>query len=157
MPLSSPGMARRKASQLVDLAASTGATLSGLHVATRDRMPDDLDTVPPALRFLELVAQARDVPFNPVIKVADSVVDAIVDVALSSDVDLVVLGEPYPRAMDRGGGQRIVHEVARRVTPRVRVLVVPTLERADTATGPPEAPSSQAASDAADPAGTHPA
>lgn len=138
VPLSSPGMARRKAPQIVDLAASTGATLSGLHVATRDRMPDDLDAVPPALRFVELVAQARDVPFIPVVKVADSVVDAIVEEALSSDVDTIVLGEPYPRAMDRGGGQRIVHEVARRVGPKVRVLVVPTLERVDAAGVQPE-------------------
>jgi nucleotide-binding universal stress UspA family protein len=138
VPLSSPGMARRKASQIVDLAASTGATLSGLHVVTRDRMPDDLDEVPPALRFVELVAQARDVEFKPVVRVADSVVDAIVDAAEESDVDLVVLGEPYPRAMDRGGGQRIVHEVARRVGPRVRVLVVPTLDRVDAAVPAPE-------------------
>ena len=147
VPLSSPGMARRKAPQLVDLAASTGATLSGLHVATRDRMPADLDDVPPALRFLALVAQARDVTFNPVVKVADSVVDAIVEVALSSDVDLIVLGEPYPRAMDRGGGQRIVHEVTRRVGPRVRVLVVPTLDRADTVTDPQQAAAPSAETD----------
>lgn len=139
VPLSSPGMARRKAPQIVDLAASTGATLTGLHVATRDRVPDDLDAVPPALRFVELVAQARDVPFRPVVKVADSVVDAIVEEAVSSDVDLVVLGEPYPRALDRGGGQRIVHEVARRVGPRVRVLVVPTLERVDATGRQPDA------------------
>lgn len=131
VPLSSPGMARRKAPQIVDLAASTGAQLTGLHVTSPERGPTDLDEVPAALRFVELVAKARDVAFRPVVVVSDSVVDAIVDEALASKVDLIVLGEPYPRALDRGGGQRIVHEVARRVDPRVRVLVVPTLEKAD--------------------------
>ena len=131
VPLSSPGMARRKAPQIVDLAASTGARLTGLHVASRDRPPREDDDVPPSLRFVSLVAGSRDVEFDPVVVVADSVVDAIVETATSRGVDLIVLGEPYPRAMDRGGGRRIVHEVARRVGPAVRVLVVPTLEEAD--------------------------
>ncbi len=130
VPLSSPGMARRKAPQIVDLAASTGATLTGLHVIPPDRRLDP-EEVPPALRFVALVAQARDVPFRPVVLAADSVVDAIVDQAHAADVDLIVLGEPYPRALDEGGGQRIVHEVTRRVRPGIRVLVVPTLDRTD--------------------------
>ncbi len=136
VPLSSPGMARRKASQIVDLASSTGATLTGLHVVRGDRQPDP-DSVPPALRFLELVAQTRDVPFNPEVVVADSVVDAIVDTARALDVDLVVLGEPYYQALDRGGGRRIVHEVARRVAPDARVLVIPTMEGEAEETRPP--------------------
>ncbi len=69
VPLSSPGMARRKAPQIVDLAASTGAQLTGLHVSSRDRGPTDLDEVPAALRFVELVAKARDVEFRPVVVV----------------------------------------------------------------------------------------
>lgn len=140
VPLSSPGMARRKAPQIVDLAASTGAKLTGLHVSSRDRPPEDTDEVPPSLRFVSLVAGSRDVEFEPLVVIADSVVDAIVDTALARDVDLIVLGEPYPRALDRGGGRRIVHEVARRVAPRVRVIVVPTLDESDvedTTTGTP--------------------
>lgn len=129
VPLSSPGMARRKAPQIVDLAASAGATLTGLHVVSRVRPDDEADDLPPALRLVELVASSRDVVFQPVVMVSDSVVDAIVATAIDQDVDLIVLGEPYPRALDRGGGRRIVHEVARRVSPGIRVMVVPTLER----------------------------
>lgn len=129
VPLSSPGMARRKAPQVVDLAASAGATLTGLHVVSRVRPDDEADDLPPALRLVELVASSRDVTFQPVVVVSDSVVDAIVATAIEQDVDLIVLGEPYPRALDRGGGRRIVHEVARRLPPSIRVMVVPTLER----------------------------
>lgn len=128
VPLSSPGMARRKAPQIVDLAASTGATLTGLHILQPGQTVDE-DVGVPALRFVGLVAQSRDVAFTPVVRHADSVVDAIVDEARERGVDLIVLGEPYPRALDRGGGQRILHEVARRVLPDIRVLIVPTLDR----------------------------
>lgn len=126
VPLSSPGMARRKAAQIVDLAASTGALLTCLHV-----VPPNADIDPagsPALTFVELVARARDVPYRGSVRRAESVVDAIVGETVEHDVDLVVLGEPYHRTLDRGGGRRIVHEVADRVPPHVRVLVIPTLE-----------------------------
>lgn len=126
VPLSSPGMARRKAAQIVDLASSTGALLTCLHVVSPTAEIDPAGS--PALVFVELVARARDVPYRGSVRRAESVVDAIVEETIEHDVDLVVLGEPYHRTLDRGGGRRIVHEVADRVPAHVRVLVIPTLE-----------------------------
>lgn len=138
VPISSPGMARRKAAQIVDLAASTGALLTCLNVVRPDA-PTDSEN--PALTFVELVARARDVPYRGTVRRAESVVDAIVGETEEHDVDLVVLGEPYHRTLDQGGGRRIVHEVASRIPPHVRVLVIPTLEglpaRGDRRDSPP--------------------
>ena len=122
-----PAMARRKAPQIVDLAASTGAMLTGLHI------------VPPAGASTRTAACPRcassgSSPSPATWRSRRSCVRRIPSSMRSSrrpsgDVDLIVLGEPYPRALDRGGGQRIVHEVARRIRPDIRVLVVPTLDR----------------------------
>jgi len=65
--------------------------------------------------------------FQAIVRAGDSVVDAIVEVALDAAVDLIVIGEPVSRGLDRGGGRRIVHEVAERLPPTVRVVVIPTV------------------------------
>ncbi len=126
MPISSLEMAHAKAPQVVDLAASTGAVLTSLHVVSPGQ---DLDPTrgSPAISYVRQVALSRNVQFEPVVRTADSVVDAIVEESLRGAVDVVVLGEPAPRRLDRGGGRRIVHEVLERLEPGIRVLVVPTV------------------------------
>lgn len=125
VPVSSAEMARRKAPQVVDLAASTGAVLTALHVITPgSSASEDPES---SLSYVKQIAASRNVQFEPVVREADSVVDAIVEEATRAAVDLIVLGEPAPRLLDRGGGKRIIHEVAARVPPGVRVMVVPTV------------------------------
>lgn len=127
VPLSSPEMARRKAPQIVDLAASTNAVITGLHVVPPGQRSDPL-VGDPALSVVGQLARSRRVQFEPVVRQSASVVDCIVEEARAAAVDLVVLGEPVPRMMDQGGGgRRFVHEVAGRMPPGVRVLVVPTV------------------------------
>ena len=127
VPLSSPEMARRKAPQIVDLAASTNAVITGLHVVPPGQRSDPL-VGDPALSVVAQLARSRRVQFEPVVRQSASVVDCIVEEARAAAVDLVVLGEPVPRMMDQGGGgRRFVHEVAGRMPPGVRVLVVPTV------------------------------
>ncbi len=125
LPISSLRMARRKAPQVVDLAASTGATLTGLHV-----IPPGSELDPhvgdPALSYVRQVAQTRNVRFEPIVREAESVVDAIVEESRAGAVDLVLLGEPLPGRFDRGLGRRIVHTVADRLDEGVRLLIVPT-------------------------------
>lgn len=127
VPLSSPEMARRKAPQIVDLAASTNAVITGLHVVPPGQRSDPL-VGDPALSIVSQLARSRRVQFEPVVRQSASVVDCIVEEARAAAVDLVVLGEPVPRMMDQGGGgRRFVHEVAGRMPSGVRVLVVPTV------------------------------
>ncbi|MBY5163416.1 cation:proton antiporter [Salsipaludibacter albus] len=125
VPLSNPGMARRKAPQIVDLAASTGAALTGLHVVGPDQPVDG--PIPPALRFVSLVAAARDVPFDHVTATGASVADTIVSTARRVGADLIVLGEPFPR---RGSASSIVEDVTGQAAPDIRVLVIPTSDGA---------------------------
>lgn len=124
-PVSSPEMARRKGAQLLDLAASTGATVTGLHVIPPGGQVDP-NVGDPALSYLGQISQTRGVAFDPVVVEASSIVDAIVEEARRAAVDLVVLGEPVPRLLDRGGNRRIVHDIAGRLPDGVRVLIVPT-------------------------------
>jgi Kef-type K+ transport system membrane component KefB len=131
VPLSSPEMARRKAPQIVDLAASTNAVITGLHVVPPGQQIDPF-VGDPALSVVAQLARARNVQFEPVVKHSANVIDAIVEEARAAAVDLVVLGEPVPTMMDQGGaGRRFVHEVARRMPRGVRVLVVPTVMEED--------------------------
>ncbi|MFT5564872.1 MAG: nucleotide-binding universal stress UspA family protein [Myxococcota bacterium] len=131
VPLSSPEMARRKAPQIVDLAASTNAVITGLHVVPPGQQIDPF-VGDPALSVVAQLARARNVQFEPVVKHSANVIDAIVEAARAAAVDLVVLGEPVPTMMDQGGaGRRFVHEVARRMPRGVRVLVVPTVMEED--------------------------
>lgn len=125
VPISSPEMARRKGSQIIDLAASTGAVVSGLHVIPPGSRIDP-NVGDPALSYIRQIAASRKVQFEPLVRESDSVVDAIVEEARRAAVDLVVLGEPVPRRLDLGGGRRIVHDIAVRLPAGVRVLVVPT-------------------------------
>ncbi len=125
VPLSNPGMARRKAPQIVDLAASTGAALTGLHVVGEGQSVEG--SMPPALRFVNLVASARNVPFHSVTAAGDAVADVIVQSARDIGADLIILGEPFPR---RGSSSSIVEDVTRAVAPEVRVLVIPTSDAA---------------------------
>lgn len=127
VPLSSPEMARRKAPQIIDLAASTNAVVTGLHVVPPGQHADPL-VGDPALSVVAQLARSRRVQFEPVVRQSSSVVDCIVEEARAAAVDLVVLGEPVPRMMDQGGGgRRFVHEIAGRMPAGVRVLVVPTV------------------------------
>lgn len=126
VPISSPEMARRKAPQIVDLAASTGAVLTGLHIIPPGSRSDP-DVGDPALSYVRQIAASRGVQFEPVVRESDNVVDAIAEESRKAAVDLVVMGEPLPRLLDRGGGRRIVHEVAARVPAGVHVMVVPTV------------------------------
>lgn len=133
VPLSNPGMARRKAPQIVDLATSTGAVLTGLHVVGPGEDTDG--PIPPALRFVDLVANARGVPFrHRVVASSGDVADTIADTARELGVDLVILGEPFAR---EGTASTIVHDVARQVTPDIRMLVIPTGDSAETSPVPP--------------------
>ncbi len=125
VPVSSPEMARRKAPQIVDLAASTGAVLTALHIVAPGTRPDPI-VGDPALSFVGQVAASRGVQFEPVVRESDNVVEAIAEESRRGAVDLVVMGEPLPGLLDQGGSRRIVHEVAARVPAGVRVLVVPT-------------------------------
>lgn len=127
VPLSSPEMARRKAPQIVDLAASSGAVITGLHIVPPGGSPDP-NVGAPALSFVGQVAASRGVQFEPVVREAASVVACIAEEARRAAVDLVMLGEPAPRMLEQGGtGRRIVHEVTRALPAGVRVLVVPTV------------------------------
>lgn len=133
VPLSNPGMARRKAPQIVDLAASTGAVLTGLHVVAPDAEVDG--PMPPALRFVDLVANAREVSFRHQVVAADgSVAETIATTASNLGVDLIVLGEPFSR---KDNSSTIVHDLARLVTPEIRLLVIPTGDSAETSPVPP--------------------
>ncbi len=125
VPISSAEMARRKSPQIVDLAASTGATLTGLHVVAPGTAVDPHQGAP-ALSLVGQLAAARRVQFEPVVREHESLVDAIVEEAKRAAVDLVVMGEPLPGPMDHGPRRRLVHEVAARLDAGVRVLVVPT-------------------------------
>ena len=125
VPISSAEMARRKSSQIVDLAASTGATLTGLHVVPPGSEVDPTEGAP-ALSLVGQLAALRHVTFQPVVREHESLVDAIVEEARRAAVDLVVMGEPVPGPLDHGAARRLVHEVAARLDAGVRVLVVPT-------------------------------
>lgn len=127
VPLSSPEMAGRKAPQIVDLAASTSAVITGLHVVPPGQSIDPMVGAP-ALSVVGQLARARRVQFEPIVRQSADVVECIVDTAREAAVDLVVLGEPVPALMEQGGaGRRFVHDVARRMPAGVRVLVVPTV------------------------------
>jgi nucleotide-binding universal stress UspA family protein len=127
VPLSSPEMAGRKAAQIVDLAASAHAVVTGLHVVPPGRSIDPLVGAP-ALAVVGQLARARRVQFEPVVRHSTDVVQCIVDTARAAAVDLVVLGEPVPAISEQGGsGRRFVHEVVRRMPAGVRVIVVPTV------------------------------
>ncbi len=126
VPISSVEMAHRKAPQIVDLASSAGATLSALHISRPGQASPEADA---ALQAVARLAGKRGVQCEQIVKEGESVVDTIVDVARVAAVDLVVIGEPATRALDRGGGRRIVHEVAERLPDGVRLLVVPTLTK----------------------------
>lgn len=128
VPISSVEMAHRKAPQVVDLASSAGATLSALHISRPGQQAPDAEA---ALQAVARLAAKRGVQCERIYRESESVVDAIVDVATAAAVDLVVIGEPTTRALDRGGGRRIVHEVAERLPKGVRLIVVPTLLRPD--------------------------
>ncbi len=125
VPLSNPGMARRKAPQIVDLAASTGAALTGLHVVPAGEPVDG--PIPPALRYVSLVAGAREVPFDHRTAAGEGVAATIARTARTIGADLIVLGEPFPR---HGSTSSIVEDVAREVAPDIRVLVIPTSDAA---------------------------
>lgn len=127
VPLSSPEMARRKAPQIIDLAASTNAVVTGLHVVPPGQRADPL-IGDPALSVVAQLARSRKVQFEPVVRQSASVIDCIAEEARNAAVDLVMLGEPVPKLLDQGGGgRRFVHEVAERMPAGVRVLVVPTV------------------------------
>lgn len=127
VPLSSPEMAGRKAPQIVDLAASTDATVTGLHVVPPGQSIDPMVGAP-ALSVVGQLARARNVQFEPIVRHGTDVVECIVETAREAAVDLVVLGEPVPATEEEGGsGRRFVHEVTRRMPTGVRVLVVPTV------------------------------
>jgi Kef-type K+ transport system membrane component KefB len=133
VPLSNPGMARRKAPQIVDLAASTGAVLTGLHVVPPDGRVDG--PIPPALRFVDLVATSREVSFRHLTVASNGdVADTIARTARDLGVDLIVLGEPFARD---GSGSTIVHDVTALVSPDIRVLVIPTGDSPETRPIPP--------------------
>ncbi|HEX2026452.1 MAG TPA: cation:proton antiporter [Nitriliruptorales bacterium] len=123
-PISSPEMARAKAGPVADLAVSAGATLTGLHAVPPGS--HDPDVVDPALSVVRQLAAARGLSFEPIVREASSVVDAIVETAREAAVDLIVMGESAPRLLDRGG-RRLVHEVAERAD--VPVIVIPTVSR----------------------------
>ncbi|MFT5222519.1 MAG: nucleotide-binding universal stress UspA family protein, partial [Glaciecola sp.] len=128
VPISSVEMAHRKAPQVVDLASSTGATLSALHISRPGQAAPEAEA---ALQAVARLAAKRGVQCEQIFRESESVVDAIVDVARVAAVDLVIIGEPATRALDRGGGRRIVHEVAERLPSGVRLIVIPTILRAD--------------------------
>lgn len=133
VPLSNPGMARRKAPQIVDLAASTGAVLTGLHVVPPDGKVDG--SMPPALRFVDLVANSREVSFrHRTVASTGDVADTIAATARDLGVDLIVLGEPFARD---GTTSTIVHDIVVRVSPDIRVLVIPTGDSPETRPVPP--------------------
>ncbi len=126
VPVSTPEMARRKAPQIIDLAASTDAVVTGLHVVPPGGSLDAMVGAP-ALSVVGQLARARRVHFEPVVREAADVVDCIVETARTAAVDLVVLGEPVPpTAEQEDAGRRFVHDVARRMPVGVRVLVVPS-------------------------------
>jgi len=134
VPLSNPGMARRKAPQIVDLAASTGAVLTGLHVVPPDGKVDG--PMPPALRFVDLVANSREVSFrHRTVASSGDVAATIAQTARDLGVDLIVLGEPFAR--DDSPTSTIVHDIAADVTPDIRVLVIPTGDSPETRPVPP--------------------
>lgn len=137
VPLSNPGMARRKAPQIVDLAASTGAVLTGLHVVPPGSPVDG--AMPPALRFVDLVANSREVSFrHRTVASSGDVADTIAATARDLGVDLIVLGEPFPRdGSTATSGSTIVHDVTARVSPDIRVLVIPTGDTPETRSVPP--------------------
>lgn len=124
-PVSSHEMARRKGGQIVDLAASASAILTGLHIVPRGTTNSDAGD--PALTYLRQLAANRGARFEPVVVESDSVVDAIVATARRSAVDLVVLGEPIFTPDQPGDGWHIIHEVTRQLEDEIRVLVVPTM------------------------------
>ncbi len=124
VPISSVEMAHRKAPQIVDLASSAGATLSALHISRPGQAAPEAEA---ALQAVARLAAKRGVHCERIMRESESVVDAIVEVARVAAVDLVVIGEPATRALDRGGGRRIVHEVAERLPEGVRLIVVPTI------------------------------
>lgn len=123
-PISSPEMARAKAGPVADLAVSAGATLTGLHAVSPGS--HDPDVVDPALSVVRQLAAARGLSFEPIVREASSVVDAIVQTAREAAVDLIVMGESAPGLLDQGG-RRLVHEVAEHAD--VPVIVVPTVAR----------------------------
>lgn len=125
VPLSSPEMARRKGGQIVDLAASTGAAVTALHVIPPGTRVDP-NIGDPALSVLRQIAASRNVMFEPLVRESESVADAIVEEARRAAVDLVMLGESVPQGDEQGSGRQLVQEVASRVGPGVGVLVVPT-------------------------------
>lgn len=133
VPLSSPEMARAKGAQIIDMAASAGATVTGLHVvgpgATSDETVGD-----PALSLVAQIAATRNVQFEAVVREADDVVDAIVEEARRAAVDVVVLGESAPDSAGDVPGRDFVHAVIGRLDPTVKVLMIPTVLRSPTPT-----------------------
>ncbi|MBW3562165.1 MAG: cation:proton antiporter [Actinobacteria bacterium] len=121
-PISSPEMAREKAGPVADLAASAGATLTALHIVPPGTY--DPDIADPALSVVRQLATTRGLSYEAVVREATSIVDAILEVAREAAIDLIVMGEPAPRLLDRGG-HRMVHEVVQRAD--IPVLIVPTL------------------------------
>lgn len=136
VPLSSVEMARRKAPQVVDLAASTTASLTGLVVAEPGHGDDESVLAP--LRVVARLAAERGVDFQQVVRESEDVVDTIVDEARLVGADLVMMGAPLSsrdsaRIDADGAGVRVVSgagavvdRVAARLAPEVRVMVIPT-------------------------------
>ncbi|MBW3578021.1 MAG: cation:proton antiporter [Actinobacteria bacterium] len=133
VPLSSVEMARRKAPQVVDLAASAGSSLTALVVAEPGHGDDESVSSP--LRVVARLAAERGVQFQEVVRESDDVVETVVDEARLVGADLVVMGAPLPTGVaDRSrtglravsGTAAVVDRVAERLAPDVRVMVIPT-------------------------------
>lgn len=124
LAVSSLEMARAKSGPIADLAVSAGATLTAVHVVPPGgHNPEVAD---PALSVIRQLAVTRGLAYEAVVRESNSVADGVVEVAREAAVDLIVVGEPTSRLLDRGG-HRLVHEIAQRAD--VPVLVVPTVGR----------------------------
>lgn len=133
VPLSSVEMARRKAPQVVDLAASARSSLTGLVVAESGHGDDESVLAP--LRVVARLAAERGVEFQEVVRESDDVVETVVDEARLVGADLVVMGAPLSTgAASRSstglravsGTTGVVDRVSERLAPDVRVMVIPT-------------------------------
>lgn len=128
VPLSSPEMARAKGAQIVDLAASAGAAVTGLHVIAPGTTTDET-LGDPALSLVGQIAATRNVQFEAVVREADDVVEAIAAEARRAAVDVVVLGETAPEGESSTPSRAFIHAVIDRLDPTVRVMVIPTIVR----------------------------